>query len=142
VLKPGGRCLITFFLHGPEVAANIRRGTCAFKLPYRVGKPNMAIGTDPEYGDCHTETETERERVVAYDERWVFDEFTDRGLTVDRPPTYGHWSGRSGPSFQDIITATRTGVPSLQRKLNGLLRLTPLREIVWRSLRKPARQAG
>ncbi len=137
VLKPGGRCLITFFLHSPEVAANIRSGTCAFKLPYRVGKPHQPIGSDPEYGDCSTETETELERVVAYDERWVYDQFAVRGLSVDKPPTYGLWSGRVGPSFQDILVATKTGVPSLGQRMNGLLRLTPLREIAWRSLRKP-----
>lgn len=136
VLKPGGRCLITFFLHSPQVAANIRNGTGAFKLPYRVGRPYVAIGTDPEYGDCTTETETERERVVAYDERWVFDQFAARGLTVDAP-TYGHWSGRNGPSFQDLLTATRTGSPSISTSIRRWVRLTPLREIVWRSLRKP-----
>lgn len=136
VLKPGGRCLITFFLHSPAVAANIRSGTCAFKLPYRVGKPYVAIGSDPEYGDCITETETERERVVAYDERWVFDQFKLRGLSVDAP-IYGSWSGRSGPSFQDLLTATRTGSPSLGHTLKRWSRLTPLREVAWRSLRKP-----
>jgi SAM-dependent methyltransferase len=137
VLKPGGRCLITFFLHSPAVAANIRTGACAFKLPYRVGKPHQAIGADPEYGNCQTETIEEPERVVAYEENWVYDLFEKYGLTVDRPPLYGHWSGRSGPSFQDLLTATKTADVSLSRVVRRWLHLTPLREIAWRSLRKP-----
>lgn len=141
VLKPGGRCLITFFLHSATTAERIRDGGCAFKLPYRVGRPPRPIGCDPEYGDCSTETETEPERVVAYEERWVFDQFALRGLSLDQPPTYGHWSGRAGPSFQDILTATKSGTPSLRRQVRSILRLTPLRELVWRAVRKPV-QAG
>jgi SAM-dependent methyltransferase len=136
VMKPGGRCLITFFLHSPAVAANIRAGTCSFKLPYRVGRPNRDIGVDPEPGDCHTETVEEPERVVAYEEQWVYDTFAKYGLTADTP-TYGHWSGRAGPSFQDILTATKTASVPLGHTVRRWLHLTPLRELAWRSLRKP-----
>ncbi|CAN5229543.1 class I SAM-dependent methyltransferase [soil metagenome] len=137
VLKPGGRCLITFFLHSPDVAANIRDGSCQFKLPYRVGKPPRDIGIAPDYGDCQTETIEEPERVVAYEEQWVYDLFKTYGLNVDRPPTYGHWSGRKGPSFQDILCATKTANVSVSKIARRWLHLTPLREIAWRGLRKP-----
>src|SRR5258708_26002415 len=35
VLRPGGRCLITFFLHSAATAANIRPGQSSFNLPLR-----------------------------------------------------------------------------------------------------------
>src|SRR5262249_46142163 len=65
VMKPGGRCLITFFLHNPETAANIRAGRSAFQLPHRYGQPPQPVGADPQYGDCLTESPVEVERVVA-----------------------------------------------------------------------------
>jgi SAM-dependent methyltransferase len=100
VLRPGGRCLITYFLHSEETAANIRAGKGSFTLPLRYGKLDLPIGTPPEYGDCYSETREEIERVIAYDERWVMDQFRTCGLAVDQPVTYGRWSGREGPSFQ------------------------------------------
>lgn len=136
VMKPGGRCLITFFLHSADTAANIRAGKSAFKLPLRYGKPDLPVGSPPEYGDCSTETREEIERVVAYDERWVVDRFAACGLKVDAP-LYGHWSGRAGPSFQDIVTATKVKNPSLVLRLANLARLDGLREWVWRARKKP-----
>lgn len=137
VLKPRGRCFITYFLHSPTVAANIRSGVCTFKLPYRIGKPHMAIGADPEYGDCNSETETQPEQALAYEEQAIFDLFRRLGFALDKP-TYGYWSGREGPSFQDILCGTKVGSPSPWRTVERWLRLMPLRELAWRALRKPA----
>jgi SAM-dependent methyltransferase len=114
VTRPGGRVLLTFFLHSPAVAANVRAGVGSFRLPYRVGKHHLPVGSVPEYGDCNVETEKEPERVVAYEERWAFDLLRGCGFRPDRP-VYGEWSGRPGPSFQDIVTATKAGRLSLRQ---------------------------
>lgn len=133
VMKPGGHCLITFFLHNAETAANIRAERSAFRLPYRYGRPARPPGENPEYGDCLTESPVEVERVVAYEERWVLDQFAACGLTVGAEPLTGKWSGRSGPTFQDIVTATKTGTVSLRRLAARWLRMEALREWVWRT---------
>lgn len=132
VMRPGGRCLITFFLHNAESAANIRAGRSAFQLPLRYGRPLRPVGADPEYGDCLTETLTEAERVVAYEERWVRDRFAACGLTVDPEILPGNWSGRPGPGFQDTVLATKTGSVGLRLRAERLLRMEGLREWAWR----------
>jgi SAM-dependent methyltransferase len=131
VLRPGGRCVITFFLHNPGTAANIRAGRSAFRLPYRQGKPARPVGADPEYGDCLTESAAEVERVVAYDERWVRDTFAACGLTLDAGVQYGNWSGRPEALFQDVVAATKTGTVATRLRVAPLLRLDALRELVW-----------
>lgn len=136
VMRPGGRCLITFFLHSAATAANIRAGESALNLPLRYGKPDLPVGAPPEYGDCYTETREEMERVIAYDERWVMDQFVRCGLAVDSPVNYGWWSGREGPSFQDIITATKVREPSPLFKLAKLGRFDGLRDWLWRQARR------
>lgn len=134
VTRPGGRCFITFFLHNAQSAANIRAGCSAFELPCRYGRPRRPVGADPEYGDCLTETLVEVERVVAYEERWIRDQFATCGLTVDpEGPLPGQWSGRSGPSFQDIIVATKTGSVSWRLRVTEWLRLDWAREWIWRT---------
>jgi SAM-dependent methyltransferase len=132
VLRPGGRCVVTFFLHNAETAENIRAGRSTFRLPYRYGRRNLAVGADPEYGDCLTESPVEVERVVAYEQQWVLDQFTACGLTPDAELQPGSWSGRSGLGLQDVITATKTGGVSPWLRAARLLRMDGLRELVWR----------
>jgi len=144
VLAPGGRCVITFFLHNDATAEAIRAGRSAFQLPHRYGKPSRAVGSGPEYGDCLTESDVEVERVVAYEENWVKDQLASCGLTPDSQHLVGHWSGRTGPGFQDIVAATKTGPVSLRFRLSRGLRFDGLREHLWRArlrlnrLRAPA----
>lgn len=132
VLRPGGRCVVTFFLHTAETAACVREGRSTFRLPYRYGRSPRPVGADPQYGDCFTESPSEVERVVAYERRWVLDQFAASGLTVDTELP-GSWSGRSGPGFQDVVTATKTGRVSLRLRLAPLLRLDAAREWVWKA---------
>jgi len=133
VLRPGGRCYATFFLHSPATAANIRAGRSTFRLPHRYGAPSRPVGADPGYGDCLTESPAEVERVVAYEERWVLDRFAACGLAPDPRPVPGYWSGRAGPSFQDAVAATKTGRVSLRLRAARLMRAEWLREWVWRA---------
>ena len=37
VLRPGGRCVATFFLHDAETAGHVRAGRSAFQLPHGYG---------------------------------------------------------------------------------------------------------
>jgi SAM-dependent methyltransferase len=141
VMRFGGRCLITFFLHNPATAANIRAGRSAFRLPHRYGGRPRPVGADPGYGDCLTESPVEVERLVAYEERWVRDRFAACGLTVDSELLPGRWSGRDGPTFQDIVTATRTGSVSARLRVARWLRLEAAREWVWRARLALARRA-
>ncbi len=90
VLRPGGRCLATFFLVNPESAALVDAGRGLFRLhptggPYRVSDPAA-----PEF--C-----------VALEEPFVAAAARAAGFTHVEPH-YGTWCGRpAGADFQDIV---------------------------------------
>ena len=91
VLKPGGRCLATFFLLNDESNALVDAGRGRFNLElaqgvYRVGNPAI-----PE--EC-----------IALDERFVEAAVRDAGLTLATPVRYGSWCGRERSfDYQDIV---------------------------------------
>lgn len=89
VLKPGGRCLATFFLLNPESRRLVdeNRGRITL-LPgdgqYRVHRADIP------------------ETCIALDERFIQGEAETAGLSLD-PVRYGSWCGReSGFEFQDL----------------------------------------
>jgi SAM-dependent methyltransferase len=93
VLRPGGRCLVTFFLVDTEAAQLMAedRSTIMFH----------------EYDGCYVQSVEVPAGAVAYSVGDVHELFAVAGLRIDgiRP---GVWCGRpDGASYQDLILAVR-----------------------------------
>ena len=97
VLKPHGRCMITYFLLNPESLACIdaKLNTIGFPFEYIDGICRVADRDIPEF-------------VVAYDEKFIRDLYIRQGLGVNEI-IYGFWSGRKDflNSLQDVIIAVK-----------------------------------
>jgi SAM-dependent methyltransferase len=95
VLKPGGRCLTTFFLLNDESLAltKAKKGTHNFEHEregYRT--------TDPKTPEA----------AIAFPEAFVRGLYESRGIQVQEPLHYGSWSGRTDHmSFQDVVIAAK-----------------------------------
>jgi SAM-dependent methyltransferase len=94
VLRPGGRLLTTWFVMTPEAAALVEQGQSDVKFPVRRGDLWLA---DPD----------EAEAAVAYQPAGVLDLCSGAGLEPVGSIRYGHWAGRLGFSYQDIVVARR-----------------------------------
>lgn len=94
VLKPGGRCLSTFFLLNDEsVGLMSTKGTFNFK--------HQGAG-------YHSADPDTPEKAVAYPEGLIRKLFEENGMRVEQPIRYGSWSGRQQfLSFQDVLIATK-----------------------------------
>lgn len=93
-LKPGGRCLLTFFLMNSETAGYMRG-------------PRSTLTFTKEGAEYYVLNKSVPEMAVAYDEPFIKDLFVRSGLTIDRT-IYGGWSGREGQgSYQDMVTARK-----------------------------------
>lgn len=93
VLKPGGRCLVTFFLLNDESKQLMTTSKSAHNLKHFVDGRYIAYPDDPEI--C-----------VGFDESYVTQLFTRSGMQSHVFP--GSWCGRTDfTSFQDIIIATK-----------------------------------
>jgi SAM-dependent methyltransferase len=92
LLRPGGRCLLTFFLLNEEQRRRERENRLAF------------THGDGTWRYVHEESP---ETAVAYDERFVLDLFDRHGLRLAEAISYGRWSGRpDGLTFQDLLVVT------------------------------------
>ncbi len=90
VLRPGGRCLATFFLLNPESNALVDAGVGHFTL-------------EPAEGPCRVHSRQVPEACIALDEGFVEASVRSAGLSLDRPVRYGWWCGRQPAfDFQDI----------------------------------------
>ena len=95
VLRPGGRCLITFFLLNQESLRLIETGRSTLDLRHGAG---ICRVVDPQVP----------ERTIGYDERYVEDLYASCGLAIRRPIRYGSWCGRGDfLSYQDIVVAEK-----------------------------------
>jgi len=91
VLKPGGRCLATFFLLNDESTAFVAEGKSKFTLEPLEGVHRIFSRTVPE-------------TAVAFLESFVEKCATEAGLTLERPIRYGLWSGReTWFDYQDVV---------------------------------------
>jgi ubiquinone/menaquinone biosynthesis C-methylase UbiE len=93
VLKPGGRCLITYFLLNEESTPMIDGGR---------GILNFA-----ERGELYRTINRSRpEDAVAYEEKFIRNLYEKYGLVVSQPIYYGSWCGREKfLSLQDMVLA-------------------------------------
>ncbi len=94
VLRPGGRCLTTWFFLNDAVRE-------------RMSKFRSAINFCGELEGCWTSSLSVPERAIAFDEADVRGWHNRHGLTLSEPIQYGTWSGESGLDLQDILVASR-----------------------------------
>jgi SAM-dependent methyltransferase len=83
VLKPGGRCLATFYLLNEESLRLMAEGRSAINYKHDCGIYRIASTRVPEL-------------YVAYDETYAVELFRKYGLDLYRPSYYGGWDGRNG----------------------------------------------
>jgi SAM-dependent methyltransferase len=95
VLKPGGKCLITFFILNEESSSLMRAGKSRFDFKYNLGGC-LAI----ELGTPET--------AIAFEEEVVRDLFHKNGLMIHPFIYYGSWCGREKfLTYQDVIIAEK-----------------------------------
>jgi SAM-dependent methyltransferase len=94
VLRPGGRCLITYFLLNEESLGLLAAGRGRrWTFPH-------------DHGVFRTELHDVHEAVVAYREDFVRTQYARVGLRVRQPIHYGRWCGRAEfLSGQDVVVA-------------------------------------
>lgn len=96
VLKPGGRCLCTYFILNQESEALIAEGKGVHNFQHE----------GPGYRTIHKKRP---EEAIALPETFIRALYAKYGLNVVEPIRYGAWSGRKEHlSFQDIVIATKT----------------------------------
>lgn len=95
VLKPGGKCLISFFLLNEKSQGLVRSGQATLAFTHAREGCVVADPGDPE-------------AAIAYGEAAIMALFAKSALEVSRPIQYGSWCGRKTfLSYQDLIVATR-----------------------------------
>jgi glycosyltransferase involved in cell wall biosynthesis/ubiquinone/menaquinone biosynthesis C-methylase UbiE len=94
VLKPGGKCFVTYFLLNSESMVLIKQGATSQKFLYEVG-------------DCLTVDKGNPEYALAYPEISIKNLYQKYGLEINVPIQYGNWCYRKEfLSYQDIVVAT------------------------------------
>jgi len=97
VLRPDGRCLISWLLLNAESRA--LNDQSAAWLKYEVGKARLHVETMPE-------------RFIGYDEELVLGLYRQVGLELVQPVHYGSWCGRTKfLDYHDIILARKSDQP-------------------------------
>jgi SAM-dependent methyltransferase len=97
VMKPGGRCLITWFLLNAESEALIRDGRSVLDFRYEVDQGLTTNAIVPQ-------------EAVAYRQDFVAGLYEKHGLTLE-PVRFGSWCARPEYlSFQDICIASKPSV--------------------------------
>ena len=97
VLRPGGRCFITWFLLNDESRPLVE-------------SQKSQISFIPQDAVYWVNSYEVPEWAVAYDEGYVLELYGRAGLTVRRPFHYGSWAGRAGArTAHDLVVADRDG---------------------------------
>ena len=95
VTKPGGKCLITFFLLNKESEQLIHLGKSDIDFRYKIN-------------GCFTNKKDDPETAIAYPEQVVKRLFDKYKFNIVQPIKYGGWCNRKESlSYQDIIIAVR-----------------------------------
>jgi SAM-dependent methyltransferase len=96
VLRPGGKCLFTFFILDDASRSRIASGDAQFRFEHE-GEGYWSI-------DSYMP-----ERAIAYDETDVRSMVANAGLNIVEPIHHGLWSGRgAGLNGQDIVVVQRS----------------------------------
>jgi SAM-dependent methyltransferase len=97
VLRPGGRCLATFFLMTPESVGLTESGRGTVGLRRFAGPAWVSDPAVPE-------------ACLALDEDFVLASAAAAGLTLHGRPAYGSWCGRPAfTDYQDIVVFSKPG---------------------------------
>jgi ubiquinone/menaquinone biosynthesis C-methylase UbiE len=95
VLKPGGRCLITYFL----------LNEASLKL---IEERASTINFKGELDGCRVDKMEVPEAAIAYEENKIRELYEKYKMSILQPVRYGTWWGRrDGLSLQDIVVATK-----------------------------------
>jgi SAM-dependent methyltransferase len=95
VLKPGGRCVATFFLLTRDSTQRIEAGVSSLDFKFPFGFYRVIDPRNPS-------------KSVALDEEWVRDRFAAAGLRVVEA-TYGYWCGGKDllGAYQDVLITVK-----------------------------------
>lgn len=95
VLKPGGRCLITYFLLNSESLNHLKLGKSQISFEY-------------DHGSYCLTSQSKPEAAVAYREEFITSLYHQYHLQIKNPIHYGKWYGNpQGVDYQDMIIAYR-----------------------------------
>ncbi len=95
VLRPGGRCLVSYFLVNDESRELMGKGKSSLDFRFELEK-------------CFTTDRLVPEAAIAYDESIIHRLYRENGLSIRYPVRYGSWCGRGEfLSYQDLIIADR-----------------------------------
>jgi SAM-dependent methyltransferase len=94
VLRPGGRCLLTFFLLTPASRERIAAGTSSFPFVHEIPGGLTIDAAQPEAATAFPAEDVEA---------WC----AEVGLHLREPLQLGTWSGREGLTLQDVLVAVR-----------------------------------
>lgn len=96
ILKPQGRCFMTWLLLNDEAKAGIEAGRSTFRFMHA-------------FEGCRVENPDSPEQTIAYEESRMFDMLSSQGFVVLGPVHYGRWSGQrvNALSFQDIVVVEK-----------------------------------
>ena len=95
VMKPGGLCLITYFIWNEDSARLISEGKSPLTFSH-------------ELQTCRVQDPAVPESAVCYDERFIVSLYERCGLKIHLPIQYGGWCGRQHfLDGQDIIVASK-----------------------------------
>jgi SAM-dependent methyltransferase len=99
VLRPDGRCFMTFFRLNPESRALLDQGRASLRLAH-------------DRGSYRTLSERLPEAAIAHDEDSVRAWLTACRLRLIEPVRYGSWCGRADfTSYQDLMVAANSKLP-------------------------------
>ena len=95
ILKPGGRCVATFFLLNRDSVPRIEAGASSLNFMYPFGFYRVVDPRNPG-------------KSVALDEAWVRDRFATAALRVVEA-TYGYWGGGKDllGAYQDVLISVK-----------------------------------
>ncbi|MDR2774507.1 MAG: class I SAM-dependent methyltransferase [Tannerella sp.] len=94
VMRPGGKCLVTFFLVNDDVLEKMRNGRTSFVFKY-------------SYGDYLLMDKSVKEANIAYREDFL-QKLYDKYELQKEMVCYGQWSGNDNyVSFQDVVVLSK-----------------------------------
>lgn len=97
VLKPGGRCFITWFLLNEESRQLIE-----------AGRSKVAFGFALPGSSCRVKSLKHPEFAIAYDEQEARDSYAKHGMEIKDAPLYGSWCNRDlSVGYQDVLIARK-----------------------------------